>query len=264
MRLAGVSEEHIKKTESRLRRISEDLCYSCNYHDIIIYINELKRDLAPPTYRKYILDLRRILNEIYVLFANDLRLPPMPKRRKLVIRPKHLEKLIRQAENLSKSKYLRLRAAILLSATSGLRSEELYSLRRNDIDVDDRMIYVRAEITKDYEDRITFFSEETSEALKDYLRTTANRPFIKDTIIKDFRKLDVRVGRTPLRMKHIRKFFSQQSDRLGMPTAVKKILMGHSLRGDIDLSHYDFQDEEELKKIYDKYWRDFRILSLWE
>ena len=68
----------------------------------------------------------------------------------------------------------------------------------------------------------------------------------------------------------MRKFFSQQSDRLGMPTAIKKILMGHVVgdeefvipRGlDVDLSHYDFQDEEELKKIYDKYWRDFRILD---
>jgi len=73
--------------------------------------------------------------------------------------------------------------------------------------------------------------------------------------------LKIRIGKEFLRMMHIRKFFSQQSDRLGMPTAVKKILMGHSLLGDVDLNHYDFQDEEELKKIYDKYWRDFRILS---
>lgn len=35
--------------------------------------------------------------------------------------------------------------------------------------------------------------------------------------------------------------------------------MGHSLQGDVDLSHYDFQDEEELRKIYDRYWKDFKI-----
>jgi len=55
-----------------------------------------------------------------------------------------------------------------------------------------------------------------------------------------------------------------------MPTAIKKILMGHVVGdddfvgvrgGDVDLGHYDFQDEEELKKIYDRYWRDFRIFS---
>jgi len=100
MQLAGVSEEHIKKTRSRLIRISEDLCYSCNLNDILIYINELKRELSPPTYRKYVLDLRRILKEINAPFVEDLKLPTTPKRSKVVIRPQHIKKLIEQAESL--------------------------------------------------------------------------------------------------------------------------------------------------------------------
>jgi len=28
--------------------------------------------------------------------------------------------------------------------------------------------------------------------------------------------------------------------------------MGHSLKGDVDLMHYNCQSEEDLKKIYDK------------
>lgn len=46
-----------------------------------------------------------------------------------------------------------------------------------------------------------------------------------------------------------------------MPTAVKRMLMGHSLRGDVDLQHYAFQDEEEPKQIYDRYWKDLKILE---
>ncbi len=42
---------------------------------------------------------------------------------------------------------------------------------------------------------------------------------------------------------------------------MKKLLMGHSVRGDVDLNYYDFQDKEKLKKIYDKYRSEFRILS---
>ena len=34
--------------------------------------------------------------------------------------------------------------------------------------------------------------------------------------------------------------------------SIKKILMGHSLKGDVDLNHYNAQSEEDLKKIYDK------------
>lgn len=138
---------------------------------------------------------------------------------------------------------------ILLCSTSGLRAEELYKLKLDDIDVEDRVIHVRAEIAKDYEDRVTFFSLEAQEALHDYLPLAGSRPFVKDTLVKDFRKLNVKSSHTVLRLKLMRKFFSQQSDRLGMPTAVKKILMGHSTAGDVDLSHYDFQDEEELKRI---------------
>ena len=59
----------------------------------------------------------------------------------------------------------------------------------------------------------------------------------------------------------MRKFFYQQSGRLGMPTAVKRMLMGRSLRGDVDLQHYAFQDEEEPKQIYDRYWKDLKILE---
>jgi integrase/recombinase XerD len=56
----------------------------------------------------------------------------------------------------------------------------------------------------------------------------------------------------PIRVKDLRKFFSQEWDRRGGPTSIKKILMGHSMRGDVDLMHYNCQSEEDLKKIYDK------------
>ena len=32
----------------------------------------------------------------------------------------------------------------------------------------------------------------------------------------------------------------------------KHMLMGHSLKGDVDLMHYNAQSEDDLKKIYDK------------
>jgi integrase/recombinase XerD len=57
---------------------------------------------------------------------------------------------------------------------------------------------------------------------------------------------------TPILVKHLRKFFSQELDRIGGPTSIKKILMGHSLKGDVDLMHYNTQSEDDLKRIYDK------------
>jgi integrase/recombinase XerD len=56
----------------------------------------------------------------------------------------------------------------------------------------------------------------------------------------------------PLQVKDLRKFFSQEWDRRGGPTSIKKILMGHSLRNDVDLMHYNAQSPDDLKQIYDK------------
>ncbi len=60
------------------------------------------------------------------------------------------------------------------------------------------------------------------------------------------------ITNAPIRVKELRKYFSQEWDRRGGPTSIKKILMGHSLKGDVDLMHYNCQSEEDLKKIYDK------------
>jgi integrase/recombinase XerD len=57
---------------------------------------------------------------------------------------------------------------------------------------------------------------------------------------------------TSIQVKDLRKFFSQEWDRRGGPTSIKKILMGHSLKNDVDLMHYNAQSEEDLKKIYDR------------
>jgi len=200
-------------------------------------------------------------------FADKLRLPKVPKRRKRVFKKTHIQQLIKQIEQLKfKSLRLRTKAAVLLAATSGLRSSEIYQLTLSDIDLENRVVFVNfgktagtSKTIKDFEERFSFFSIEARTAIEEYIdncKSSTPRLFPESCIRRAFKQLN-----TDLRLKHMRKFFSQQSDRLGMPTSIKRMLMGHSLRGDVDLQHYDFQDEEELKKIYDRYWRDFRILD---
>jgi len=261
IKLSNITVKEMKAIESRLMQFLEACSYRINDDRIIIYINELKTRYSPVTVRKHIITIKRFLKFVEYPTADQIKIPKIPRRRKIVIKVKDVRELLKKAD-------LKTKAAILLCATSGLRAQELYKLTLDDIDIENRTIYVRAEITKDYEDRITFFSEEAREALLEYLNNCKRQSrylFPEGTMLKKMRKIS-----SKWRIKHMRKFFSQQSDRLGMPTAIKKILMGHVVgdeefvipRGsDIDLSHYDFQDEEELKKIYDKYWRDFRILD---
>jgi hypothetical protein len=53
-----------------------------------------------------------------------------------------------------------------------------------------------------------------------------------------------------IQVKDLRKFFSQQWDRKGGPTSIKKMLMGHS--SDVDSLHYNGQNVDDLKQIYNK------------
>ena len=257
LELSHISYQELRAYKSDILNFLEASSYSLTDDRIIIYINKLKEEYEPKTVRNKLIHIRKFLKFIAHPLANDIQIPKLPKRRKDVIKVEHVRSLLTEVDELREPYRTKLKCAILLSATSGLRAEELYKLRLKDIDVENRAIRVRAEITKDFEDRVTFFSEEAKEALVDYLKIAKDNYYLfsKKSLNYHLKKM-----KASLRIKHMRKFFSQQSDRLGMPTAVKKILMGHSLRGDVDLTHYDFQDEEELKKIYDKYWKDFRIV----
>ena len=104
--------------------------YSFNLNDIIVYINETKENHSAEHYRKVILDIRRLLKYLNVPFADDLQLPKIPKRRK-IIKKQDIQKLVS-------------------------KSTEIYRLTLNDIDLNSRVIFLGAEKTKNYDDTVAF------------------------------------------------------------------------------------------------------------
>lgn len=110
--------------------------------------------------------------------------------------------------------------------------------------------------TKTKRSRVSFFAEETKQALIEYLEFYHNNNILKCLFNQSHMERIFRNGNAPIQVKDLRKFFSQEWDRRGGPTSIKKILMGHSLKGDADLMHYNCQSEEDLKKIYDKVMSD--------
>ncbi|MCD6493219.1 MAG: tyrosine-type recombinase/integrase [Archaeoglobaceae archaeon] len=151
-------------------------------------------------------------------FADKLRLPRVPKRRKRVFKKAHIQQLIKQIEQLKcKSLRLRTKAAVLLAATSGLRSSEIYQLTLSDIDFENRIVLVNfgktagtSRTIKDFEERFSFFSIEARTAIEEYIdnykSSTPSTPrlFPESSIRRAFKQLN-----TDLRLKHMRKFFSQ-------------------------------------------------------
>jgi len=127
-------------------------------------------------------------------------------------------------------------------------------LTTGDINLEKRIIYVRHDpvnnhTTKNKKSRVSFFTSEARNALYNYLEDLKNMHendilFPKRTIERVFKD-------APIMVKDLRKAFSQEWDKRGGPTSIKKIIMGHSLKADVDLIHYNYQSEEDLEKIYD-------------
>lgn len=77
---ANISDKQIREVRGRLLRFSEEMCYSCNYNDIIKYLHELKSELAPKTLRSHVIDIRRLLKHLKAPIAEDIRLRKVSKK----------------------------------------------------------------------------------------------------------------------------------------------------------------------------------------
>jgi integrase/recombinase XerD len=223
------------------------------FKDTLEYLKILKGKHKLSYYRKHVYQIRKFLEYLGIEWSNKLNPPPEPE-----CIPKHMtQDTIEDAlAYFEKHEYAKqAKAIILLGCTSGMRAEELYQLTIEDIDIQNRVVRINhnpdnGQSTKTKRSRVSFFTNEAKEALIDYLAFYDDKSNLKCLfnqwhIERIFRPSSYHV-------KDLRKYFSQEWDRRGGPTSIKKILMGHSLKGDVDLQHYNYQSEEDLKKIYDK------------
>ena len=215
------------------------------------YFKRLKDRYSTTAYRKHLYQIRRFLTYLGVEWARDIKPPAEPYNTPKRITIDDIRATLSYFE---RCKYfVKIRALILLGATSGMRAHELYQLKMSDIDLDRRVVYINhdpknGQSVKTGKSRISFFTMEAKEALEAYVSTLNDG----DRLFPE-RQIQYLFENAPIHVKDLRKFFSQEWDRRGGPTSVKKILMGHSLKDDVDLMHYNYQSEDDLKRIYDRF-----------
>ena len=194
-----------------------------------------------------------LLAYLKIDWAQKLQPPKETRHRVKRISKENLQETLNYFS--SHKHFKQLKALIYLGATSGLRPWELYQLKPEDIDIEKRTIYVNhnprmGQTTKTGKSRVSFFTKEAQKTLIDYMKWFATQHeliclFGQKTGERAFRK-------APIKVKDLRKFFSQEWERQSGSYAVKEILLGHSLKKSVDLQHYTVLDERDLKKIYDR------------
>lgn len=182
----------------------------------------------------------------------------MPTQRHGVTREGELNTEIIQ-NILSHTGDIRLKAAILLSLSTGLRIGEICKLTPADIDTNKNLIYVSDLASKTGMDRRVFFTDEAKEALSIYMaerdayieRAKTLTPRLKqehkeskmifpvteaalrDSLISALKRaklyeVDPRTNRTNIHFHSFRKYFSSTLKLAGMPEDLVEYFMGHA------------------------------------
>jgi len=251
--LKGLCNKHIYEMKRFLNKYLDHVDYKIDKSKSIEYFSLLKDKYCTGSYRKQVYQILKFLRHFKVDWTDEIKLPPEPIYTPKYISLDMIESTIKYFRNHEYN--LRFRAIIYIGIDSGLRAEELYQLTPEDIDIENQVVRINhnpnnGQSTKTKQSRVSFFTYNTKHILSEYINYFNNnnnfsKLFPQGWIERKFRN-------APIKVKDLRKFFSQEWDRRGGPTSIKKILMGHSLKGDVDLMHYNYQSEEDLKRIYDK------------
>jgi len=253
IKLKGLTNKHIREVKRYLTSYLQYTDYRIKKPKSLEYFTYLKDNYSVSSYRKLTYQILKFLRHLKIEWADEIKLPPDPVYYPTYISRDMIESAIEYFRGHVYN--IRFKALISLGVDTGLRAEELYQLTTEDIDIVNRVIHVNhnpqnGQSTKTKQSRVSFFTNSTKGTLLEYLNfldasSNLSSLFPQRWIERKFRD-------APIKVKQLRKYFSQEWDRRGGPTSIKKILMGHSLKGDVDLMHYNFQSEEDLKKIYDK------------
>ena len=253
LKIRGLNNGWIYRIKRLLVNYLDYTDWDINKNNTLEYLKHVQEKSKTSSFRKHVYQIRKYLTYLGMGWAKEIVPPAEPMYCAKHITKENIQQTIHYFK--SKKYAIQLKAIIMLGATSGLRAEELYQLNPKDIDIGKRIIHVNhnprdGQSTKTKRSRISFFNEETEESLIAYLTYFDNNTCLKSLFSKSH--LQRCFHYAPIHVKDLRKFFSQEWDRQGGPTTIKKILMGHSLKGDVDLMHYNYQSEEDLKKIYGK------------
>lgn len=251
--IEGICRDWQENSKRWIKSYLDFVSWKIDEEKTLMYCKKIMENSSITYYRKQIYQIRRFLEHLKIDWACNIKLPPEPEYLPKRISSDAINQIL---EYFKSHKYVKqIKALILLGCSSGLRAEELYQLTQDDIDLKNRIVHInhnplKGQTTKTQRSRISFFTVDAQNAISDYLEYFKNGNGLE--VLFGHSHLFPIFKDSPVKIKDFRKYFSQEWDRRGGPTSIKKILMGHSLKGDVDLMHYNCQSEEDLKKIYDK------------
>jgi len=151
-------------------------------------------------------------------------------------------------------KSLDTRTRFLMYASSGLRPVELLGLTEKDTDMENRMIIPSVHKGATKRSWISFFNTETEALMKEYILTRKGKeklfPRESHRMVNEWENAQKETGLN-ITAKVLRRWFSDEMGRIGIPDRYVDAMMGHIPRKMLSQRYTDLSPEN-LKEIYDK------------
>jgi len=147
-----------------VRNYLEAQGWKVSYQSTLDHFNVIKEQFSPKKYRDTVLIVRDFLRFMGLEWSNRIKLPRVPKRLPVYVRPEQIMDLLIAIEKLEDpQRCQQLKAFTLLRMITGMRSEEMYRLMPEAINLKSATIQVRN--TKTGVDRLVFLNETTTKEI---------------------------------------------------------------------------------------------------
>jgi integrase len=251
-----------------LRR-SDKTAYEHTYY-IKKFLNELPKPVESATVedvREYLKGLKsvssaqykNILMSLKVFFRDFLKMPEVVSSFKFphqVFKPKQIlckEQLVQFYKCLETVKE---RALFILYATTGLRRDEILSVRPEDIDIDKRMITPNSHEGETKKSWVSFYNEEAESALNEYLaikkpsRSQRLFPMQRDEVVELWKSARKKTG-IDITPQKLRQWFCSEMLRLGISETYVDAFCGRVPKSVLARHYTDFSPQK-LEEIYER------------
>jgi integrase len=266
------SEELLTRFREFLKidlRRSDKTAYEHTYY-IKKFLNELPKPVVSTTVedvREYLKSLKtvssaqykNILMALKVFFRDFLKTPDVVASFKFphqVFKPKQIlnkEQLVQFHKCLETTKE---KALFMLYATTGLRRDEILSLKPEDIDFDKRMITPDNHNGETKKSWVSFYNEEAESALNEYLATKKQSksqrlfPMQRNEVVELWKNARERID-IDITPQKLRQWFCSEMLRLGVSETYVDAFCGRVPKSVLARHYTDFSPEK-LKEIYAK------------
>jgi len=148
------------------------------------------------------------------------------------------------------------KALFLLYATSGLRRQEILSLKSDNIDFEKRMITPNNHLGETKKSWCSFYNEEAEQALNEYFATKKHSrskrifPMQRQEVVELWKSAKEKTGLNITPQK-LRQWFCSEMLRVGVSETYVDAFCGRAPRS-IIAKHYLDYSPERIKEIYDK------------